>query len=57
MGILGSRTKRSWDFGGWWRGYFAAGKKTTSLFAEDPARVERERGAWRRTAELLKTAP
>jgi hypothetical protein len=40
----------------WRREYLAAGKKTTSFFAENPARVERERDAWRRNAELLKTA-
>jgi hypothetical protein len=29
----------------------------TSVLAEDLARVWPERGAWRRTAELVKTAP
>jgi hypothetical protein len=38
-------------------GMFAAKEKTTGFFVEDPARVGRERGAWRRTAGVLKTAP
>jgi hypothetical protein len=43
--------------GGDVRGERAAKEKTTGFFVEDPARVGRERGAWRRTAGVLKTAP
>ena len=57
MGILGSRTGRSWGFGGRRGALFSAGTRTTSLFEGEHASGGRERGAWRGTAELVRTSP
>ena len=54
--FLGSRTKRWWDWARW-RGEFAAGVKAASFFAEDPARVGREVGAWRGTGGRVRPSP
>jgi hypothetical protein len=55
MGICQSRTKRSWDFEGRWRGLFWTGTKTTSVFEGEHAGGERGRGAWNRTGDLVRT--
>src|SRR5208337_2524217 len=57
MGILGSRTKRWWGFGGRWRALFSVGAKTTGFFAGEDARGGYGRGAWRRSADLVRTSP
>ena len=57
MGILGSRTVRWWGFGGRWRAMFSVGAKTTGFFEGEDATGGCGRGAWRRSADLVRTSP